>query len=123
MQKLLTIISIGQKVYSGWIFRQLLSGMIIIAGLTIIASITLSAMLLAGFYIAYATLLALGAGQVAAALLTGVLMALVIVLVGFIIMKCLHNLRQLPQKLLNQSPLTSQFMDTLNAFSNGLMAD
>lgn len=123
METLLAIANLGQRAYGRWLFSRLLSGIIIIVGLTIIIGVMVSAVLVASLFVIYYALLSYGIGQLMAVTTSAVLALLVIAVLVFLVLTSLHHLRQLPRTLLQQSPLTSRAMDTLDAFTDGLMAD
>ncbi len=123
MDKLIAIASLGQKAYSRWLFRRLLSGIIVVAGLTIVTSIMVSAMLIGGLYALYFLLSGYGAEPQAAMIITGIMAGLSIGMLAILTLVGLQHLRQMPRALLKRSPFTSGAMDTLDAFTDGLMAD
>jgi len=123
MEKLLAIASLGQRAYGRWLFQRLLSGIIVVAGLTIVVAVMVSAMLVGGFYAAYFALLHYGTAPQVAMVIIGISAILTTVTLVILTLMCLHHLRRMPRTLLKQSPLTSRAMDTLNAFTDGLMAE
>jgi Na+/H+-translocating membrane pyrophosphatase len=123
MEKLLVIISLTQRIYGKWLFQKLLSGIMVAAGLTIVISIMVSAMLVGGLYTVYFALLYYGIEQLMAMLVIGILAIMITVMLVIVTFSCLHRLRRMPRTLLEQSPFTSRAMDTLDAFTNGLMAE
>jgi len=123
MEKLLAIAGLTQRAYGRWLFQRLLSGIIVVAGLTIVTSIMVSAMLVGGFYAAYFALLHYGMQPQVAMIVIGTSAGLTIVILVILTLACLLHLRRMPRALLKRLPLTSHVMDTLNAFSDGLMAD
>jgi hypothetical protein len=121
MEKLLAIASLGQRAYGRWLFQRLISGVLVIAGLTIILSMMVSAVLVGGLLTIYYILLYYGIGQLMAVTTTAVLALLLIAALVFLVLTSLQHLRKLPRTLLRKSPLTSRAMDTLDAFTDGLM--
>lgn len=123
MEKLLAIAALGQRAYGRWLFKRLLSSIIMVTGLTIVTSIMGSAMLIGGLYAAYFTLLYYGIGQLMVMVIISILAILIIAILAFFTLACLRDLRRMPQTLFKRSPFTSRAMDTLDAFTDGLMAD
>ncbi|MDE3016496.1 MAG: hypothetical protein KGI29_06205 [Pseudomonadota bacterium] len=123
MEKLLAIIGLAQRIYGKWLFHKLLSGIMVAAGLTIVVSIMVSTMLVGGLYAVYFTLLYYGIGQLMAMLVIGILAIMITVMLAIVTLSCLHRLCRMPRMMLKQSLSISRAMDTLDAFTNGLMAD
>ena len=123
MEKLLAIAGLGQKVYGRWLFQHLLSGIIVVVGLTIVTAIMVSATLIGSLIAAYYMLLQHGTEPYLAMIIIGVSGVLTIVILVLLTLASLYHLRQMPRTLLEKSPLTSGVMATLNAFTDGLMAD
>jgi len=123
MEKLIAIAALGQKAYGKWLFLRLLSGIIIVIGLTIVISIMVSAVLVGSLAAAYFALLDYGASPHMAMIGVGVSAVLTIAMLVLLALTCLHHLRRMPTALLKQSPIASQAMDTLDAFTEGLMVD
>lgn len=123
MDKLLAIVSLGQRAYGRWLFRRLLFSMLLVVGLTMVTVMVTSATLIGGLYATYFLLAGYGAEPQTAIMITGILATLVVALLSILTLSCLHRLRRMPRTLLKQSPLTSRAMDTLDAFTDGLMAE
>lgn len=123
MDTLLSIANLGQRAYGRWLFQRLISGIMMVAGLTFVIAIMVSALLIGGLVAAYYTLLYYGIGQLMAVSIIAVLATSAIAALVILTLSCLHQLRQIPRKLFRQSPLTSRAMDTLDAFTDGLMAE
>ncbi len=121
MEKLLVLVSIGQRAYGRWLFQRLLSGIILIFGLIITTSIVLSALLIGGIYAIYTVLLRHGISQIMSMCITGAVSMVVIILLSIVILLCVQHLRQMPRRLLKQSPLTSATVNTLDDFLKGFM--
>ena len=85
MEKLLAIASLGQKAYGRWLFRRLLSGVMMVVMLVIIVSIMTSALLVGCLYAAYLAFLYYGLAPAMALLFTGILAVLVVVALAVII--------------------------------------
>lgn len=123
MEKLLAIAGLGQKVYGRWLFQHLLSGIIVVAGLTIVTAIMVSATLIGSLIAAYLMLLQHGTEPYLAMIIIGISGVLTVVILVLLTLASLYHLRQMPRTMLERSPLTSGVMATLNAFTDGLMAD
>lgn len=123
MEKILIITSLVQKVYGRWVFQRLFLSIIMIAGLVVVTAIMVSALLIGGLVTIYFTLLSYGIGQTLAIIATAVSALLIIIALIIITLLYLQHLRKTPKNLLKRSPLTSRAMDTLDAFTAGLMAD
>ena len=123
MEKLLAIASLTQRAYGRWLFRRLFLSMIAIAGITIVIGIMVSALLIGGLVAAYFVLLSHGIEQLMAVIIVAILAILIVAMLSIMILGYLKYLRQMPQKFIKQSPLASHVIETLSAFSDGLMAD
>jgi len=121
MEKLLVLVSIGQRAYGRWLFQRLLSGIILIFGLIITTSVLLSALLIGSIYAVYAALLRHGISHLMSMCIAGAVSVVVIILLSIVILLCVQHLRQMPRKLLKQSPLTCATVNTLDDFLKGFM--
>jgi uncharacterized BrkB/YihY/UPF0761 family membrane protein len=107
MEKLLAVISVGQRAYGRWLFQRLLPGIIVIVGLTVVISIMVSAMIVGGLYIAYGALLQYGFEPQMAMLAICISAVITIILLVVIAMLGLRHLRQTPKIMNTQTPLSS----------------
>jgi len=123
MENILLLISLVQKTYGKWLFHRLLLRILVIIGLIIVIALMMSATFVAGLCAAYYFLLSYGIEQSVVILLTGILAIMLIISLIIITIICLHKLRNMPQTMLKSSPVTALAMDTLNSFTNGLMAE
>lgn len=123
MENILLLISVAQRAYSKWLLHRLLLRIIVIVGLIIVISIMVSATFIGGLYIIYYSLLSSGIEQLMAMLITGISAIMLIILLIIIVLVCVRKLQIMPKAILKQSPLTSLAMDTLNSFTDGLMAE
>jgi amino acid transporter len=123
METLLRIASLGQRAYGRVLFRKAISGMVMVVGLVIVIAIMVSFALVAALIAAYFCLIYFGITPVAAMIIIALLAIALIVALIVLTLSCLHHLRQMPKTLLRQSPFTSRAMDTLDAFTDGLMAE
>jgi len=122
MDNLIALATIAQNIYSRWIFRHLLYGMIAIAALTIITGVMVSAILIGIFYAAYQALLNLGVAPLSATLCTTGLATVVALLFIFITIVFLRRLREMPKRLLQKkTPGVSQAGDVIDAFFTGFL--
>lgn len=121
METLLAIVNLGQKSYGRWLFTRLLPGMIAIAGLTIVIAIMISVAFIILLAIEYSTLLSYRMDHQVAMVVTGISAIAIILMLIILTSAWLNNLRQVPKKLLQKSPLSSGIMDTIDAFTDGLM--
>lgn len=120
MDKLIALAAVAQNIYSRWLFRRLLSGMITIAILTIITSVMVSAMLIGGLYFIYKALLHLGMEPYLATLGITVIVIASVLLFMFIILVLLRRLREMPRRLLKRKALhISHANNVVNAFLDG----
>lgn len=123
METLLAIANLGQRAYGRWLFQRLISGIIMVVGLTFVIAIMVSAILIASLVATYFVLIHYGLAFGAAIIIIVLLAIALIVLLILLTLSCLHHLRKMPRTLFRQSPLTSRAMDTLDAFTAGLMAE
>ena len=123
MENILLLISIAQRAYSKWLLHRLLFRIVIIVSLVIVISIMVSAAFIGGLYIIYSSLLYSQMGQMMAMLITLFSAIVLIIILIITLMICLRKLRITPQEIFQQSPISSLAMDTLNAFTAGLMAE
>ncbi len=121
MEKLLAIANLGQRAYGRWLFQRLISGILIIAGFTIVLSMMVSTALIAGLLAVYYALHYYEIGQLMAVTITAALALMLIAALVFLVLTSLQHLRTLPRTLLRKSPLTSRAMESLDAFTDGLM--
>lgn len=122
MEKLLAIISIGQRVYGRWLFQRLLPSIMVIVGLTIVISIMISAMLVGCFYAGYQGLLNYGFEANIAILIIFISSLLTIILLVVLAIFGLRHLNKIPQTAITQSPLTTCAKQALGSFLAGFMA-
>jgi hypothetical protein len=123
MEQLLALINLVQRTYGRWLFRRLLSGMIVVAGLVLTTAIMVSAALIAGLYAAYIALINSGfEPQIAVLLVCGIAVVAAAILVT-VTCAYLHHLRQVPQSIIKKSPITSLPSDALDAFISGLLTE
>ncbi len=120
MEKLLAIVSIGQRAYGRWLFQRLLPTIIMVVGLTIVISIMVSAMMVGGFYSAYLALLNYGTEPPVAMMIVATASILTIAMFVGGAFLALRHLRQKPKEIITQSPLT---YGVLVAFASGFLAD
>jgi hypothetical protein len=123
MEKLLTIISLGQRAYGRWVFRRILSGAFMVAILSLVMAAMISALLVACLYALYAVLLSYGFSIVAAALLTAGAAMAVIAGLAWGMYALLRSLRHMHRTLFSRSQMSGQVMDVVDAFMGGLMDD
>ena len=123
MEKILTIISLTQRIYGRWLSQQLLSSIIAIVGLIIVIAIMVSAALIGGLITSYFSLRYYGVEPQTAIISVAILTVATIVVLIILALFFLQRLRQMPKTLLKQSPLTSRAMTTLDAFTDGFMSD
>jgi len=122
MDKLIALAAVAQNIYSRWLFRRLLSGMITIVILTIITAVMVSAMLIGGLYFIYQALLHLGMEPYLATLGITVIVMASVLLFMFIILVLLRRLREMPRWLLKRKvPPVSHANDVVNAFLDGFL--
>lgn len=121
MEKLLAIVSLGQRAYGRWLFQRLLSSLILIAGLAFIIAIMICAVLIGGLMAAYVTLLQNGMEPQVAMLIVGGGAVFIIALLVVLTLAYLRHLRRIPRTMLEQAPITALATDTLNAFVDGFM--
>jgi uncharacterized BrkB/YihY/UPF0761 family membrane protein len=115
MEKLLAIITILQRAGGKRLLLRLFSRVIILLGLVITTAIMVSATLIGGLINAHIAMLSSGMSSPLALLIIGVAALFTIIVLIAVIVSQLKGLHRLPKK----SPL----MDTLDAFTDGLMAD
>lgn len=94
-----------------------------VVGLVIVIAIMVNAALVATLFAAYFAMIYYGIPPVAAMIIIALLAIALIVALILLTLSCLHQLRKMPKALFSQSPLTSRAMDTLDAFTDGLMAE
>lgn len=123
MEKLLATLFFIQRARGRRLFQRLLPNIIMVIGLMIIISIIVSALLIGGLVAGYFTLIHYGMEPQAAMITIAISTLLTIVMLVLLTLSCLQRLRQIPQTLLEESPLISRAMETLNAFTDGLMAE
>jgi hypothetical protein len=123
MKNLLAVISLIQRAQSKRLLVRAISHMVVIMGLVMTTAIMVSAMVIGGLMSAHAALLTTGIPPHTALISIGVAALFVITLLVFLIGWRLRNLQNIPRALFEQHPFTSRAMGTLNAFTDGLMAD
>lgn len=121
MEKLLVFATLGQRAYGRWLFQRFLSRAIAVVGLIFIIAILVSALLLGLLFIFYMALVQQGIDPFMATLIISVTTLLIIVMLVILALTYLRHLRQLPQSLLKQSPITSRVSSVFDAFMDGLM--
>jgi uncharacterized membrane protein len=123
MEQLLALITLVQRTYGRWLFRRLLSGMIVVAGLVLTTAIMVSTALIVGLYAAYISLINAGFEQQMAVLMV---CGITVVAAGLLVIATLgylRHLRQMPQNIIKKSPITSLPSDALDAFISGLLTE
>ncbi len=115
METLLAIITIIQRAGGKRLLLRLFSRVIILLGLVITAAIMVSAALIGGLIYIYIAMLNNGMSSPLALLIIGIAALCIITALIAVIVWQLKGLHRDPKK----SPL----MDTLDAFTTGLMAD
>ncbi len=123
MKNLLAIISALQRIGAKALLIRLIANMVIIMGLVMIAAIMISATLIGGLINAHIALLSHEVPPLLALIYIGAAALLIIAGLFAVIVWRLRCLRKIPHSLFGQSPVTSRIMDTLDAFTDGLMAD
>ncbi len=118
MEKLLVMVSLGQRAYGRRLFQRLLSHIIVVIGLIFIISMMVSALLIGSLFAANAALQQVGIAPDTALAVTAGSAVLIIIL---LVLLALKHLRQVPRLLSKQSPLTSSIADTFDAFLDGFM--
>ncbi len=119
--KLLAIADIGQRVYSRWLLRRMLSSAIIIVGLTITASITAGAVIISTLYAAYLALIRSGRDPQFAFLLVDGLGALTALLLIVLAAMGLRYLCTAPRKAFQKFPAARNANEIVEAFLEGFM--
>lgn len=115
METLLAIITILQRAGGKRLLLRLFSRLFVLLGLVITTSIMVAATLIGGLINAHIALLGSGMSSPLALLIIGMAALFIIITLIAVIVWQLKGLHRLPKK----SPL----MDTLDAFTDGLMAD
>lgn len=123
MEKILTIISLTQRIYSKWLSQQLLSSVIVIIGLIIVIAIMISATLIGSLVVSYFSLRYYGVEPQMAIISVAILAIATIVFLICLVLLFSQRIRQMPKTLLKQSPITSRAMSALDAFTDGFMSD
>ncbi len=123
MEQLLAVITLVQRTYGRWLFRRLLSGMIVVAGLVLTTAIMVSAALMVGLYAAYIALINAGFEPQMAVLMVCGMTIFAAVLLIIATLAYLRHLRQVPQNIIKKSPITSLPSDALDAFIAGLLTE
>lgn len=121
MEKLLAIVSLGQRAYGRWLFYRLIPSILLTAALTVTSAIMLSATLIGGLYASYSAMLQHGMLPPMAMMLTGIIAMLVIAVLIILTKAQLRRMFQIPRESMNQSPLASGGVRVLDAFISGLM--
>ena len=122
MEKLLSLINIGQNLYAKWLLQQLLSRIAVLACFAIVASTMVGGLVICGFIAIYMVFIHLGVPPEMAMLEVGgsALLATVILIVA--LLTYARRLKDMPRKLLMKKvPPVSQANDILDAFLDGLM--
>jgi Na+(H+)/acetate symporter ActP len=115
METLLTLITIVQRANGKRLLLKLFSRLMVVLGLIITTAIMVSATLLGGLLHAHIALLNSGMASAPALLLIGAAALLIIALLIAMVVWQMKYFRPVPKP----SPL----MNTLDAFTDGLMAD
>jgi len=115
METLLAVITILQRAGGKRLLIRLISRLLVVFGLVITTAIMVSATLIGCLISVHIALLNSGVSSPLALLTIGMAALLIIAMLVTVIASQLKGLHRLPKK----SPL----MDTLDAFTNGLMAD
>lgn len=122
MNKLIAIIALLQNVYGKWLYRRLLSGVIVIAALVIVTSLLMGAALVGGFYAAYQGLLHAGFSPAMSSLGVSALIAVMAGLLMFTTSVLLRRLHQLPHRILTEKmPQVSEIGDMVDGFIEGFL--
>ncbi len=122
MDKLISLVAIAQNIYSRWIFRRLLYGMIAVATLAIITAMMVSAILIGILYAFYQVLLNLGVAPLPATLCVTGLVTVMVLLFIYTTTLLLHRLREMPRQLLQKKmPDISEAGDVIDAFFSGFL--
>jgi uncharacterized BrkB/YihY/UPF0761 family membrane protein len=123
MEKLLVLFGLVQKARSRRLFQRALFSMLLMAVLVFVMAILLSAAIIGGLIAGAFALMQSGIGTPAVVIIVALSGMAIIGVVFLLMMAVLNHLRAIPQKMLMQSPLTSRAIDTLEAFTDGLMAE
>lgn len=115
METLLAIITIIQRAGGRRLLLRLFSRLIVLLGLVITTAIMVAATLIGGLMHAHIAMLESGMASPLVLLIIGMAALFIIIALIAVIVSQLKGLHRLPKK----SPL----MDTLDAFTDGLMAD
>ncbi|MFZ4125148.1 MAG: hypothetical protein ACOYJ2_03640 [Rickettsiales bacterium] len=123
MDHLLAIINIIQKANGKRLIARLFSHLAIIIGLLLTTAIMVSATLIGGLINLHIALLNGGvSAPIALLIIASTALFIIAVLITMIVWR-LKSLRRIPQTLSVGSSFTARAMDTLDAFTDGLMAD
>ncbi|MDX2073769.1 MAG: hypothetical protein SFX19_05315 [Alphaproteobacteria bacterium] len=123
MDNLLAIINVIQRIGTRKLLVQLISNMVIIMGLVMTTAIMISATIIGGLINAHISLLNHEIPPVLALIYIGCAALLIIASLLAMIAWRLRCLRKSPLSLFGGAPLASRAMDTLDAFTAGLMAE
>lgn len=123
MKTLISVFALMQKASGKRSFQRLLPTIIMVVALIIIIAIMISTLLIGCLVAACFMLLQAGMAAQTAIIIIAISTLLTIMILVFLMLSGLKRLRRMPQTLLEQSPLASRAMDTLDAFTAGLMAD
>lgn len=102
---------------------RLISGLIVVMGCVMVIAILISAILIATLIGVYISLIHHGVEPYMAALIVAFLSVLIVIFICVATVLYVYHLRQIPKRFLKRSPLASRAMSTLDAFTDGLMAE
>lgn len=123
MEQLLALITLLQRTYGRWLFRRLLSGMIVVAGLVLTTAIVASAALMIALYAAYLAFINQGFAPQSAVLIVCTITIIAAAMLITATCVYLRHLRQTPQNIIKKTPITSLPGDALDAFIAGLLTE
>lgn len=123
MEKLLAILGIIQRANGRRQFQQLLPNIITVGGLMVVTSIMVSAALISGLIVTYFLLVQYEIVPQVAMIIIAISAIFTIMMLVMLTLSRLQRLKQMLHTMLDQSPLTSRVIATLDAFKEGLMAD
>jgi hypothetical protein len=123
MENLLAIITVIQRISTKKLLIRVISNMVIIMGLVMTTAIMISATLIGGLMNAHIALLNHEISPALALIYIGCTSLFIIAMLIAMIAWQLRRLRKIPHSLFGHSPLAARAMDTLDAFTAGLMAE
>ena len=123
MENLLTIISVIQRISTKKLLIRVISNMMMIMGLVMTTAIMISATFIGGLINAHIALLDHETPPALALIYIGCAALLIIAGLLAVVAWRLRCLKKIPHSIFGKSPITARTMDTLNAFTDGLMAD